>query len=164
MGFKQRRAGLKLKLAAKIGDDDRAYFREVVEPLIDGDRVEYVGEIEEARKAEFLGNAAGLVLPIDWPEPFGLVMIEAMACGTPVVAFNAGAVPEVLEDGLTGFVVDDIDGAVAAIARLDRLFRPSIRSRFEERFSVRAMAREYLRIYERLSAQQDTPGPVLVAA
>ena len=160
-----RRAGMKLKLAAKIDPADRNYFEEVVKPVLDASpHVEFIGEIDDSRKSEFLGNAAALLFPICWPEPFGLVMIEAMACGTPVVAFNAGAVPEVLEDGLTGFVVDDIDGAVAAIARLDRLFRPSIRSRFEERFSVRAMAREYLRIYERLSAQQDTPGPVLVAA
>ena len=102
------RSGLKLKLAAKIGDDDRAYFHEAVEPLIDGDRVDYIGEIEEDRKAEFLGNAAGLLFPIDWPEPFGLASIEAMACGTPVIGWNCGAMPEIVDQGVTGYIVDSI--------------------------------------------------------
>ena len=114
--------------------------------------VEFIGEINDGQKQEFLGNAKALLFPICWPEPFGLVMIEAMACGTPVIAFNCGSVPEIMEDGLTGFVVEDVDGAVAAVDKLDRLFRPSIRSRFEERFSARAMAREYVRIYEQLAA------------
>ncbi len=96
------RSGLKLKLAAKIGDDDRAYFHEAIEPLIDGDRVDYIGEIEEDRKAEFLGNSAGLLFPIDWPEPFGLAAIEAMACGTPVIGWNCGALPEIVDQGVTG--------------------------------------------------------------
>ena len=112
------RSGLKLKMAAKIGDDDRAYFHEAVEPLIDGDRIDYIGEIEEDRKAEFLGNSAGLLFPIDWPEPFGLVVIEAMACGTPVIAWNCGAMPEIVDQGVTGFVVGSIDEAVAAVAGL----------------------------------------------
>ena len=117
--------------------------------------MEFIGEINDARKPEFLGKAKALLFPISWPEPFGLVMIEAMACGTPVVAFNSGSVPEVMEDGLTGFVVNDVDGAVAAVKKLDRLFRPTIRSRFEERFSARAMARDYLRVYEQLTASED---------
>ena len=110
-----RRTGLKLKLAAKIGDDDRAYFHEVVEPMIDGDRIEYVGEIMRTQKAEFLGNAAGLLFPIDWPEPFGLAVIEAMACGTPVIAWNCGAMPEIVDQGVTGFIVDSIEDAVASM-------------------------------------------------
>ena len=102
--------------------------------------MEFIGEIGDGQKAEFLGNAKALLFPISWPEPFGLVMIESMACGTPVIAFDCGSVPEIMEDGLTGFVVHDVAGAVAAVGKLDRLFRPSIRSRFEERFSARAMA------------------------
>ncbi|WP_315918294.1 glycosyltransferase family 4 protein [Mesorhizobium sp. SP-1A] len=145
-----RRAGLKLKLAAKIGDDDRAYFRETIEPLIDGERVEYVGEIEEAGKAEFLGNAAGLVFPIDWPEPFGLVVIEAMACGTPVIAWNCGAMPEIIDYGTTGFLVESIEDAVASVPELLRLDRRKVRQVFETRFSARRMARDYVAAYARL--------------
>ena len=114
-----------------------------------------------ADKPEFLGKAKALLFPISWPEPFGLVMIESMACGTPVIAFDCGSVPEIMEDGLTGFVVRDIAGAVAAVGKLDLLFRPSIRSRFEERFSARAMALEYVRIYRELA---NTDEAVAVAA
>jgi len=110
-----RRTGLRIRLAAKIGDDDRAYFHETVEPLLDGERVTHVGEIEEHRKAEFLGGAAGLLFPIDWPEPFGLAVIEAMACGTPVIAWNCGAMPEIVEEGVTGFVVDTVEEAVLRV-------------------------------------------------
>jgi glycosyltransferase involved in cell wall biosynthesis len=146
-----RRAGLTLKVAAKVDPFDRQYFDEQVKPVMDrSPHVEFIGEIDDRSKQDFLGRARALLFPICWPEPFGLVMIESMACGTPVIAFNSGAVPEILEDGLTGFVVENVDQAVAAVARLDRLFRPSIRSRFEERFSVSAMAREYLGIYEKL--------------
>jgi len=157
-----RRAGLPLKVAAKVDPADRGYFEEHVRPVLDrSPHVEFIGEIGDARKPEFLGNARALLFPISWPEPFGLVMIEAMACGTPVIAFNCGSVPEIMEDGLTGFVVDDIDGAAAAVARLDELYRPSIRSRFEERFSARAMAREYVRIYQELAGTDEA---VAVAA
>jgi glycosyltransferase involved in cell wall biosynthesis len=157
-----RAAGLPLKVAAKVDPADRKYFEEDVAPVLArSPHVEFIGEINDARKPEFLGNAKALLFPISWPEPFGLVMIESMACGTPVVAFNCGSVPEIMEDGFTGFVVDDIDGAVAAVGRLDRLFRPSIRSRFEERFSARAMAGEYVKIYERLAASDEA---VAVAA
>jgi glycosyltransferase involved in cell wall biosynthesis len=145
-----RRAGLKIKLAAKIGDDDRAYFHEHVEPLLDGDRVAYVGEIEEHQKAEFLGRAAGLLFPIDWPEPFGLALIEAMACGTPVVAWNCGAMPEIIEQGVTGFVVETIDHAVARLPELLRLDRDRVRAVFEKRFSAQRMARDYVAAYARL--------------
>jgi len=157
-----RRAGLPLKVAAKVDPADRRYFQEEVRPVLaQNPHVEFIGEIDDARKPDFLGRAKALLFPISWPEPFGLVMIEAMACGTPVVAFNSGSVPEVMEDGLTGFVVSDIEGAVAAVSRVDRLFRPTIRSRFEERFSAGAMARDYLRIYEQLTASE---GAVAVAA
>jgi len=151
-----RRAGMSLKVAAKVDPVDRDYFdREVAPVLAKSPHVEFVGEIDDGRKSEFLGGARALLFPISWPEPFGLVMIESMACGTPVIAFNSGAVPEVLEDGLTGFVVSDVDEAVAAVHQLNRLFRPSIRSRFEERFSAAAMARDYVKIYEKLAASDE---------
>lgn len=146
-----RRAGLKLKLAAKIGDDDRAYFRDNIEALIDGDRIDYVGEIMEDEKAAFLGNAAGLLFPIDWPEPFGLVAIEAMACGTPVIAWNQGALPEIVDNGVTGFVVDSVDDAVASMPALLDLDRRQVRAVFEKRFSAARMARDYLAAYMRLT-------------
>jgi glycosyltransferase involved in cell wall biosynthesis len=148
-----RQAGLKLKLAAKVDPVDQPYFDRVVGPLIArSPHVEFLGEINDGQKEELLGNATALLFPICWPEPFGLVMIEAMACGTPVVAFASGSVPEILEDGLTGYVVKDVAEAVHAVHRLDRLYRPSVRARFEERFSARAMARDYLRIYGQLAA------------
>jgi len=151
-----RRAGLPLKVAAKVDPADRDYFTNQVKPLLErSPHVDFVGEIADAPKARFLGQARGLLFPISWPEPFGLVMIESMACGTPVIAFNSGSVPEIMEDGLTGFVVDTVDEAVAAIGNLDKLFRPSIRSRFEERFSARAMAREYVKIYEELASSDE---------
>jgi glycosyltransferase involved in cell wall biosynthesis len=149
------RCGLKLKLAAKIGDDDRAYFHEMIEPLIDGDRIDYVGEIEEDKKAAFLGNAAGLLFPIDWPEPFGLAAIEAMACGTPTIAWNCGALPEIIDPDVTGFVVDTIDDAVAAVPNLLRLDRRKVRAVFEKRFSAMRMARDYIAAYERLIGVQE---------
>ena len=157
-----RRAGLPLKVAAKVDPADRKYFEEQVKPVLDqSPHVEFIGEIDDSRKQDFLGRARALLFPISWPEPFGLVMIESMACGTPVIAFNSGSVPEIMDDGLTGFVVENVDQAVAAVGRLGRLFRPSIRSRFEERFSAQAMAREYLAIYEKLVSSAET---VAVAA
>ena len=157
-----RAAGQHLKVAAKVDPADQSYFEHEVKPVLDqSPHVEFIGEIGDAQKSEFLGNARALLFPISWPEPFGLVMIESMACGTPVIAFNCGSVPEIMEDGLTGFVVEDIAGAVAAVEKLDRLFRPSIRSRFEERFSAGAMAREYVRIYQTLATTDEA---VAVAA
>ena len=151
-----RRAGMTLKMAAKVDPADQKYFDEVVKPVLDASpHVEFIGEINDARKPDFLGRARALLFPICWPEPFGLVMIESMACGTPVIAFNCGSVPEIMEDGLTGFVVTNVDEAVAACGRLDQLFRPSIRSRFEERFSVAAMAREDVKIYQELAATDE---------
>jgi len=149
-----RRAGMRLKVAAKVDPADREYHDRQVRPVLErSPHVEFIGEIDDARKPEFLGKAAATLFPISWPEPFGLVMIESMACGTPVIAFNCGSVPEIMEDGLTGFVVGDIGQAVEACGRIGTLFRPSIRSRFEERFSAGAMAREYVKIYERLAAR-----------
>ncbi len=161
-----RRTGMRLRMAAKVDPADQKYYDEIVAPVLARSlHVDFIGEIDDAGKQEFLGNAAALLFPICWPEPFGLVMIEAMACGTPVVAFRAGSVPEILEDGLTGFVVEDIDGAVAAVGKLDRLYRPTIRSRFEERFSVHAMAREYVKIYQKLpGAAEIATEDVCVAA
>ena len=148
-----RLAGMKLKVAAKVDPADQKYFEQMVKPVLDtSPHVEFIGEINDAGKQDFLGRAAGLLFPICWPEPFGLVMIEAMACGTPVTAFNCGSVPEIMENGLTGFVVDTVPEAAAAAKKLGTLYRPSIRSRFEERFSVGAMARDYVAIYERLTA------------
>jgi glycosyltransferase involved in cell wall biosynthesis len=144
------RAGLKLKIAAKIDNADRGYFDQVVRPLLDEPFVEFIGEIGEERKPEFLGNARALLFPIDWPEPFGLVMIEAMACGTPTIAWRCASTPEVIEEGLTGCLVDSIEAAVAAVGTIDRLDRRAVRRRFEERFTVERMARDYLKIYRSL--------------
>ena len=153
-----RRAGLPIKLAAKIDKVDEAYFEAVVKPLLKEPGVEYVGEISEREKQAFLGEAAALLFPICWPEPFGLVMIEAMACGTPVVAFRRGSVPEIVDDDVTGFIVDGPLEAVAALKRLDRLSRPMIRRRFEQRFSATRMARDYIAIYEDLLARRTSLG------
>jgi glycosyltransferase involved in cell wall biosynthesis len=153
------RAGMKLKIAAKIDAADREYFQEVIEPLLDNPLVECIGEIIDEEKQEFLGNAYALLFPIDWPEPFGLVLIEAMACGTPVVAFGRGSVPELVEDGITGFVVDNVDQAVAALPKLQRFDRNRCRQAFEQRFSVTRMTEDYLQIYRRvIEDQRRRPG------
>jgi glycosyltransferase involved in cell wall biosynthesis len=142
-----RRAGLRLKIAAKVDRVDQGYFDDVIRPLIDHPLVEFIGEIGDHEKAAFLGGALGLLFPLDWPEPFGLVMIEAMACGTPVVAYRRGSVPEVIEGGVTGFVVDDIEGAIDAVQRLEQLDRARIRMHFEQRFTARRMANDYVSLY-----------------
>jgi glycosyltransferase involved in cell wall biosynthesis len=147
-----RRLDLPLKVAAKIDDKDRRYYEQKLKPLFADPHVEFVGEIGEKDKGDFLGDAAALLFPIDWPEPFGLVMIEAMACGTPVVAFRCGSVPEVMRDGVSGYVVDTLDGAVEATARALELPRKRCRAYFEGRFSAPRMANDYLAIYERLVA------------
>jgi glycosyltransferase involved in cell wall biosynthesis len=143
-----------LRMAAKVDYADQIYFEDKIEPLMLNPLVDYVGEIGDAEKSEFLGGADALLFPIDWPEPFGLVMIEAMACGTPVIAWNCGSVREVVDDGLTGFIVTSEREACAAVDRLPQLDRHLIRARFEERFSAIAMARRYLRIYERLKENE----------
>jgi glycosyltransferase involved in cell wall biosynthesis len=142
-----RATGMPLRIAAKVDAADRQYFHERIEPLLDDPLVDFVGEIGDADKARFLGDAAALLFPIDWPEPFGLVMIEAMACGTPVVAWNCGSVPEVLEDGVTGRIVDDLDTATRAVHEVVGYDRRRIRSTFERRFSAIAMARRYEDLY-----------------
>jgi glycosyltransferase involved in cell wall biosynthesis len=147
-----KRLGKMLKIAAKVDAADKIYFEGKIEPLLHDPLVEFIGEIGDYPKSAFLGGAEALLFPIDWPEPFGLVMIEAMACGTPVIAYDCGSVPEVIEDGLTGFIVRNEDEAVAAIARLPTLDRLVIRRRFEERFSATAMARRYLDLYDRRAA------------
>jgi glycosyltransferase involved in cell wall biosynthesis len=148
------KAGMKLKIAAKVDAVDREYFAAQIEPLLKGPGVEYIGEINDADKSAFLGNAAGLIFPIAWREPFGLAMIEAMSCATPVIAFRRGSVPEVVDDGVTGFIVDDEEQAVAAAGRLHSLDRARIRRVFEERFTARRMTEDYLNIYRRLIARE----------
>jgi len=143
-------AGIPLKMAAKIDQVDEQYFRERIAPLLDQPGVEFVGEINEHQKAEFLGQASGLLFPIDWPEPFGLVMIEAMACGTPVLAFNRGSVSEILQDGKTGIVVQSKEEAIKRLPHLLALDRGKIRHEFERRFSAQRMARDHVRLYRGL--------------
>jgi glycosyltransferase involved in cell wall biosynthesis len=143
--------GMPLKVAAKVDSIDREYFEEQIHPMMKAANIEYVGEINDAEKSEFLSGAMVLLVPIDWPEPFGLVMIEAMACGTPVIAFNRGSVPEIIDDGLTGFIVEDINGAIGAVDRLHHLSRPKIRKCFEERFTARRMAQDYLSVYRSMT-------------
>jgi len=144
-----KRVGMPLKIAAKVDRVDRDYFEEVIEPLLQHPLVEFVGEINDRDKDDFLGNAYALLFPIDWPEPFGLAMIESMACGTPVIAFRNGAVDEVMEHGATGFIVESIEEAVRAVPRIAGLSRLRCRRIFEERFTSEAMAANYVRVYER---------------
>ena len=151
------RAGMRLKVAAKIDRVDREYFEAEIAPLFEQPHVEYIGEIPEERKSEFLGNAAGLIFPIAWREPFGLAMIEAMACGTPVVAMRQGSVPEVIEEGVTGFVVEDEAAAAAAARRLHMLDRARVRRAFDERFTAQRMAQNYVSVYRRLIAEEEAP-------
>ena len=148
-----RAARMPLRIAAKIPRSETAYFKNKLEPNIDGQTVQLVGEVDDAKKQPFLANAAGLLFPIDWPEPFGLVMIEAMACGTPVIAYRSGSVPEVVEDGVTGFIVDGKEQAIRAVKELGRLDRRVVRARFEERFAASRMAHEYETRYRNLIAR-----------
>jgi glycosyltransferase involved in cell wall biosynthesis len=144
-----RAAGLPLRIAAKVDATERAFYESRIRPLLGGD-VTFVGEVDEAGKQAFLGDARALLFPIQWPEPFGLVMIESMACGTPIIAFPAGSVPEVIEDGVAGFVVDGVEAAVDAIGRLDRLDRAGVRESFDRRFTVDRMVDRYVDVYEDL--------------
>lgn len=149
-----RAAGMPLRIAAKIPRAETAYFKKHIEPRVDGETVRLIGEVDDAKKQPFLAQAAALLFPIDWPEPFGLVMIEAMACGTPIVAYRSGSVPEVIEDGVTGFIVESEDQAVEAVKQVARLDRRKVRARFEARFTASRMARAYETQYRQLIAGQ----------
>jgi glycosyltransferase involved in cell wall biosynthesis len=153
-----KEVGIPLKIAAKVDRVDRDYFDAVVGPMLRDPLVKFVGEIGDGEKDEFLGNAYALLFPIDWPEPFGLVMIEAMACGTPVIAYRAGSVPEVMEEGHTGFIVEELEDAVEAVRRVPELSRERCREVFEQRFTANRMACDYLEVYQRLlSASRGLP-------
>jgi glycosyltransferase involved in cell wall biosynthesis len=155
------KAGLPLKIAAKVDDADRAYWDRVIAPLVSSHpNVEFIGEINEHQKADFLGNAKALLFPIDWPEPFGLVMIEAMACGTPVVAFRCGSVPEVIDEGASGLIVESVDEAVEKIDQVLQLDRRKVRATFEKRFTALRMARDYLDIYRQLPGTRTKVAPL----
>jgi glycosyltransferase involved in cell wall biosynthesis len=145
-----KRAGIPLKIAAKIDPADQDYFKHIIEPLLDHPLIQFIGEIEDTEKNVFLGNALALLFPIDWPEPFGLVMIEAMSTGTPIIAWRSGSVPEVIDEGVTGFIVDSIEAAVGAVGTVRRLNRLVVRQRFEARFTSTHMAKRYLEVYEQL--------------
>src|SRR6185295_3476516 len=149
-----RSLGVPLKIAAKVDRVDEKYFREEIEPLLDGPGVEFIGEINEQQKTEFLGEASALLFPVDWPEPFGLSMIEAMACATPVLAFRCGSVPEVIDQGVTGFVVDSVEDAISALPRVLALDRRAVRRQFERRFTATRMAQDYVRAYRSLLEAQ----------
>jgi glycosyltransferase involved in cell wall biosynthesis len=148
-----RAIGIPLKVAAKVDKVDEAYFHEHIEPLLQDPGVEFIGEVNESQKGELLGEAAALLFPIDWPEPFGLVMIEAMACGTPVLAFSCGSVPEIIDEGVTGRIVNTVEQAIVALPEVLALDRRAVRRRFEERFSAARMAKEYVRVYRALNAR-----------
>jgi glycosyltransferase involved in cell wall biosynthesis len=152
------RLDMPLKIAAKVSKADRDYFEVEIRPLLAHPLVDFVGEIGEAEKNDFLGNAYALLFPIDWPEPFGLTMIEAMACGTPVVAFSCGSVPEIVDPGVTGFVVDSMDEAVQAASDVSSLSREGCRQTFEERFSAKRMAEDYVAIYQSILQGMEAPG------
>jgi glycosyltransferase involved in cell wall biosynthesis len=167
-----KRVGMPLKIAAKVDPADRRYFKREIEPLLNDPHIEWLGEISDKDKDEFLGNAYALLFPIDWPEPFGLVMIESMACGTPVIAYDCGSVPEVMEDGVTGFIVRELDDAVKGVNRIRDLSRSRCREVFERRFAADRMARDYVDAYKRLVGNDvertrpdlSTPQPALVNA
>jgi glycosyltransferase involved in cell wall biosynthesis len=146
-----RTVGLPLRIAAKLPRSESRYFKEHIRPFLDDRHVEFVGEVDDAIKADFLGNAAALLFPIDWPEPFGLVVIEAMACGTPVIAWRRGSVPEIVDHGVTGFIVENETQAVEAVGALNRLDRRNVRRVFEQRFTARRMAQEYLCWFENVA-------------
>ena len=152
-----RGASMPLRIAAKIPRGERRYFKERLEPMIDGHHIRLIGEVDERSKQQFLANATALLFPIDWPEPFGLVMIEAMACGTPVIAFQSGSVPEVIEDGVSGSIVDDEAAAIGAVRQVDQFNRRRVREAFERRFTVAAVGDLDLHLYRELASRQVIP-------
>lgn len=147
-----KRVGLPLRMAGKVDPADRVYFEEKIERLLDHPLIEYIGEVTDEEKNDFLGDAAAVVCPYDWPEPFGLVLIESLACGTPVVAYRRGSIPEIIDDGVTGFVCDDLNEMVRAIDRLPLITRQHCRESFEARFTVQRMVEDYIGLYERITA------------
>jgi len=147
-----RKVGMPLKIAAKVDRVDETYFRQVIAPLLRARSVQFIGEIDEREKVRFLGDAQALLFPVDWPEPFGLVMIEAMACGTPVLAFDRGSVREVIDNGVSGIIVNGVTEAISAVRAVTRLDRKAVRQRFEQRFTAKRMAAQYVRLYEELTA------------
>jgi len=157
-----KRTGIPLKIAAKVDRADREYFEAQIKPLLNHPLIEYIGEIGDREKGEFLGNALACLVPIDWPEPFGITMIEAMACGTPVIAYRHGSVPEVIADGLTGFIVSSMDEAVAAVERIPQVSRRACRKMFESRFTAPRMASEYMRIYQQQIARKTGEIPIII--
>jgi glycosyltransferase involved in cell wall biosynthesis len=152
-----QRSGMKLKIAAKIDRVDQDYFDSKIKPLLSDPSIEFIGEISDQEKSEFLGNAYAYLFPIDWPEPFGLTMIEAMACGTPTIAFRCGAVPEIITDRLTGFIVDDLQAAVESVARIPEIERRTCRAVFEQCFTVERMTSDYVSLYRRILAEMNEP-------
>ncbi len=148
-----KRTGIPLKIAAKVDKVDEDYFRNFIKPMLKTSLVEFIGEIGEQEKDEFLGNAYALLFPIDWPEPFGLAMIEALACGTPVIAWRCGSVPEIIEDGKTGFIVSSIDEALQAVEKISKISRKTCRETFERRFTATRMAEDYIRVYQQVIEQ-----------
>jgi glycosyltransferase involved in cell wall biosynthesis len=152
-----RALDIPLRIAAKVDKVDEVYFREKIEPLLDQPGVKFIGEIDERAKSEFLGNARALLFPVDWPEPFGLSMIEAMACGTPVLAFRCGSVPEIVDPGVTGLIVDSTDEAISMLPQVLALDRRTVRQRFDQRFSVARMAKDYLHVYRSLLRRRSLP-------
>ncbi|MEW5746400.1 MAG: glycosyltransferase family 4 protein [Nitrospirota bacterium] len=158
-----KQADIPLKIAAKVGKADEAYYKEAIRPLLNHPLIEFLGEVGEREKQELLGNALAFLFPIDWPEPFGLAVIEALACGTPVIARRRGSIPEIVEDGLTGFIFDDIRGAVQAVRKAGSLNRIRVRSEFKRRFSARRMALDYLAAYERLMETHQETGSSRIA-
>ena len=159
------RSGMRLRIAAKTDAADRNYMEQVIRPILSNSSAELIGEIGDKDKKEFLANAYALLFPIDWPEPFGLVIIEAMACGTPIIAFRCGSVPELIQEGITGYIVDDIDGALQALRKIPTFDRRRCRRVFEERFSASRMAQDYLSVYRRvIKASADHNARVPLAA
>jgi glycosyltransferase involved in cell wall biosynthesis len=151
------RSGMPLKIAAKIDKADQEYFDSGIKPLLNSPNLEFLGEIGYPEKNEFLANAAALLFPIAWPEPFGIVMIEALACGTPVIAYPFGSVPEVVQDGVNGYIVPDLAGAVRAVENIGQLDRKKVRKSFEQRFTASRMTQDYLKIYNRLLSRKKAP-------
>ncbi|OYV67028.1 MAG: hypothetical protein B7Z74_10210 [Deltaproteobacteria bacterium 21-66-5] len=151
-----KRTETRLKIAAKVDCVDHDYYQSRIAPLLNHPLIEFVGEIGEGDKGRFLGDAAALLFPVDWPEPFGLVMIEAMSCGLPVIAWRRGSVPEIIDDGVSGLIVEDVEGAVRAVERLGELSRERCRATFDKRFTAARMAGDYLRIYRNLAMKPET--------